>query len=219
LTRCQNTSGSDMMPRKTPELIASRRNEIINACSTLYSKKGFADISMADIAKGTTFTRTSIYNYFHTKEEIFLALLQREYDGWADEMDSEMDSAATMSDEELAEFLACSLDSRRQMLRLLSMNFYDMEGNSRMENLTDFKRSYRRTMQSVKTLVSGCHSEFDEDDLNGFLYSFFPFLYGLCPYTEVTDRQEEAMSAAGVEFVHHSVHDLTFALVVNLLKR
>jgi len=206
------------MPKKTPELIANRRNEIINACSTLYSKKGFADISMADIAQETTFTRTSIYNYFHTKEEIFLALLQREYDGWADEIDSAVERAPAMSDKDLAEFLACSLDSRKQMLRLLSMNFYDMEGNSRIENLTEFKRSYGRTMQSVKALVSACRSEFDEDSLNDFLYSFFPFLYGLCPYTEVTDRQDEAMTAAGVGFVHHSVHDLTYRLVVNLLK-
>ncbi len=207
------------MPRKTQELIENRRNEIIDACSTLYSRKGFADISMADIAQETTFTRTSIYNYFRTKEEIFLALLQREHDGWAAEIDSAKDRAAGMSDGDLAEILADSLERRKQMLRILSMNFYDMEGNSRIENLTDFKRSYGRTLTSVRGLVSECHPDLDEDDLDDFLHSFFPFLYGLCPYTEVTERQKEAMSAAGVGFIPHSVHDLTYKLVLNLLKK
>ncbi|MBR2255536.1 MAG: TetR/AcrR family transcriptional regulator [Candidatus Methanomethylophilaceae archaeon] len=206
------------MPRSTPEHVASRRNEIVDACDRLYSTKGFADITMADIARETTFTRTSIYNYFHTKEEIFLALLQREYDGWADEVDSAVGSTETMSDDELAEFIACSLQKRVQMLRILSMNFYDMEGNSRIGNLVDFKRSYGRTITSVRDLVSKNHREFDERDLDEFTYSFFPFLYGLCPYCEVTDLQMDAMRKAGMEFVPHSVHDLTYNLVTKLLK-
>ena len=38
--------------------------------------------TLKQISLETTFPRTSIYNYFQTKEEIFLALFQREYDLW-----------------------------------------------------------------------------------------------------------------------------------------
>ena len=65
------------MPRGSKELTQSRKEEIINACAQLYETMNFKDITLKEIGKKTSFSRTSIYNYFQTKEEIFLALLQR----------------------------------------------------------------------------------------------------------------------------------------------
>ena len=70
------------MPKGSPELTASRKEEIINACEKLYQTMSFKEITIRDIGAVTSFTRTSIYNYFQTKEEIFLALFEREYDRW-----------------------------------------------------------------------------------------------------------------------------------------
>ena len=70
------------MPRGSEELTNARRDEIITACAALYETMGFRDITIRDIGEKTSFTRTSIYNYFQTKEEIFLALFQREYERW-----------------------------------------------------------------------------------------------------------------------------------------
>ena len=68
------------MPKGSPELTASRREEIVNACEKLYQTMSFKEITIKEIGAVTSFTRTSIYNYFQTKEEIFLALMQREYE-------------------------------------------------------------------------------------------------------------------------------------------
>ncbi len=204
------------MPKRTPELLNFRRNEIIDACERLYETKGFKEITMADIAEETTFTRTSIYNYFRTKEEIFLALLQREYDMWSDEIDATTNGNDSMTPEEMAGFLAGSLDGRKRMLRILSMNHYDMESGSRLENLVEFKRSYGRTLSSVEAFVKkfrGC----SEKEARRFVYSFFPFLYGLCPYTEVTEKQREAMSSAGIDFEYRSIYELSYGLIIGLL--
>ena len=59
------------MPKGSKELTASRKEEIISACEKLYETMSFKEITMKEIANATSFTRTSIYNYFHTKEEIF----------------------------------------------------------------------------------------------------------------------------------------------------
>ena len=64
------------MPKGSEELTRAREDEIISACAALYETMGFKDITLRDIGEKTSFTRTSIYNYFQTKEEIFLALLQ-----------------------------------------------------------------------------------------------------------------------------------------------
>ena len=63
------------MPKYSPERTKARHEEIIDACEVLYQTMSFNEITLKDIGAKTTFTRTSIYNYFHTKEEIFLALL------------------------------------------------------------------------------------------------------------------------------------------------
>ena len=70
------------MPKGSPELTAARKEEIINACEDLYKTMSFKEITLKEIGNVTSFTRTSIYNYFQTKEEIFLALFEREYDRW-----------------------------------------------------------------------------------------------------------------------------------------
>ena len=70
------------MPKGSEELTNARKEEIVNACASLYETMGFKDITIRDIGAKTSFTRTSIYNYFQTKEEIFLALLRREHEVW-----------------------------------------------------------------------------------------------------------------------------------------
>ena len=61
------------------ETIDRRREEIMDACEKLYETMGFHSITIKNISTETSFSRPSIYNYFQTKEEIFLGLLTREY--------------------------------------------------------------------------------------------------------------------------------------------
>ena len=78
------------IPKGSPELTNTRKQEIINACEKLYQTKSFKEITLKEISLETSMTRTSIYNYFQTKEEIFLALLQREYELWNAELNKIM---------------------------------------------------------------------------------------------------------------------------------
>ena len=75
------------MPKVSEEVLLARREEIIDACAKLYETMNFKDITLKEIGKVTTFNRTAIYNYFNTKEEIFLALMQREYDLWVADLE------------------------------------------------------------------------------------------------------------------------------------
>ena len=130
------------MPKGSPELTNARREEIINACKKLYQTMSFKEITLKEISNETSFTRTSIYNYFQTKEEIFLALLQREYGLWNDELNEMIKSFSALTKDEFADKLARSLENRSQLLKLMSMNHYDMETGSRPERLAEFKAAY-----------------------------------------------------------------------------
>ena len=205
------------MSRGSAALTAARREEIIAACAELNETMSFREITIKEIGAATSFTRTSIYNYFETKEEIFLALLQKEYELWVDAMHAVMEQNETMTRSEIADTLARTLTDRPRLLRLLSMNLFDMEANSRAERLAEFKVAFGTSLDTVTRMLQKYVPEMDAPARQEFLYAFFPFIYGIYPYTSVTEKQRTAMVQAGIPYVYQSAYDLTFTCLKKLL--
>lgn len=205
------------MNPQNKKIVVDRREEIISACAELYKKNSFKEITLQKIGDATTFTRTSIYNYFHTKEEIFLALFQREYEVWIKELDDILKNYSELTRENFADKLAKSLENRVQLLKLLSMNLYDMETNSRLENLIEFKKVYGNSLKTVKSCLDKFFPNMPEEDRENFVYTFFPFVYGIYPYAIVSEKQSQAMDAAGTNFVYHMIYELAYNCIIKLL--
>ena len=206
------------MIKGTPELITERREEIINACEKLYQKLSFKDITLKDIGIETSFSRPTIYNYFETKEEIFLALYKREYVRWNEELKAIYNDNKKLNVEELAKKLSTSLSNRQQLLKLLAMNNYDMEANSREELLVSFKVAYGESINNVKMILKKFCTKMTENMIKKFIFIFFPFMFGIYPYTNVTQKQKKAMKKAKIDFVYQSIYDITYKCLIELLK-
>ena len=205
------------MPKGSPELTSARKEEIISACRKLYETMSFKDITLKEIGKQTSFTRTSIYNYFETKEEIFLALFAQEYELFAEDLDRLLEQREMLSPDELSSELAHALERRPLMLKLLSMNLYDMEANSRMERLVEFKKAYGESSAAVDRCLKKFVPDLGEESRQTFLYAFLPFVYGLYPYTVVTDKQRLAMKEAGIPYVYMSTYEMAYTFIRTLL--
>lgn len=205
------------MPKGSEELTNTRKEEIINACASLYENMSFKEITLKEIGKATSFTRTSIYNYFQTKEEIFLALLQREYELWIEQLKQIQAGHEKMTRLEFADVLAKSLEERRNLLKIMSMNHYDMEENSRIERLVEFKTAYGQSLAEVRNCLDKFFLDMIISDKQDFIFSFFPFMFGIYPYTVVTEKQREAMMLAKVNYVYMSIYEITFAEAKKLL--
>ena len=205
------------MIKGTPELIEKRREEIVNACEELYQTMSFKEITLKEIGKVTEFSRPTIYNYFQTKEEIFLALFKREYDRWNEELQSVIDENEALSKEEIADKIAASLQKRQQLLRLLSMNNYEMEANSRPELLTDFKLSYGASLKIFARIAEKFCPDMSARDIQDFIYMFFPFMFGIYPYTAVTEKQRTAMKDADIDYKYQTVYEITYTYLLKLL--
>lgn len=199
------------------ETIDVRKEEIINSCEKLYKTNSFKEITIKSIGEETTFSRTSIYNYFQTKEEIFLALMKREYDRWIKDLEDVYNTNLELSKKEFAEKLAKTVEKRKNLLKLLSMNMYDIEANSRMEELIEFKKSYGSAINTVKKCLDKFIKDMDEEEKENFIFLFFPFLFGIYPYTEATDKQIEAMKIAKVLAKNLSIYEITYNMVIKLL--
>ena len=206
------------MPKGSEALTNARKEEIINACASLYETMGFKEITIRDIGEKTSFTRTSIYNYFQTKEEIFLALLQREHEEWIADLKAIIRNHESLSAVGFADALAHTLEKRGCMLKLMSMNIYDMEVNSRLENLGAFKKAYADALQAIRCCLETFFPAMTDSEIQEFLYAFFPFLFGVYPYTSHTKKQLEAMKLAEIPDTQCSIYALTKPFLMKMLK-
>lgn len=205
------------MPKGSEALTNARREEIINACEKLYETMSFKEVTIKEIGQATTFTRTSIYNYFQTKEEIFLALIEREFTRWNDALEAALAQAPVFSRETLTELLADTLSERMLMLKILSMNMFDIEAHSRLECLIDFKRAFARSFALVDALLQKGDPALNDSARQAFIYAFFPFMYGIYPYTQTTEKQRVAVQTIGFDFTYYTPREMILQTVRKLL--
>ena len=204
------------MAKEPLERLAQRRNEIIDACEILYRTKGFREVTIKDISTETSFSRPSIYNYFETKEEIFLALLTREYDRWTEKL-IQMRSGGPWKRDEFAQALAHTLDGQETMLKIQTMNLYEIEENSREERLMEYKRSFYRAMTAIDDCLSAYRPDMEEAAKLDFRYAFFPFLYGIYAYAHPTKKQLSVMKQVGIPAAQMTIYELAYHCIRQLL--
>ena len=205
------------MPKGSPELTEARKEEIMNACEQLYRSMNFKEITLKEIGEVTTFTRTSIYNYFQTKEEIFLALFQREYALWSEALEGILRRPGMLPRRQLADRIAETLSERELMLKLLAVNQDDMEENSRMESLVEFKKAYGKSVDLMEKILAKYCPGVNEAERHSRVISSLQFLHGIYPYAYRTKKQEEAMKKAGVMPVRKTIRELAQAGLRRLL--
>ena len=198
------------MPKGSDELIKQRQKEIIDACEKLYRTMSFKEVTIKEIGNVTSFTRTSIYNYYQTKEEIFLALLKREYELWIADLSELLSTNDKLNKDEFSDLMAKSLDKRKILLHLLSTNLQDIEENSRDEQLIEFKKVFGYSMKKVRECVDKFFPDMPEEKRREFILTFYPFIYGIYPYAVVTEKQRNAMDSAGINFTYLSVYDIAY---------
>lgn len=205
------------MPRISKEEALAKRNEILDACCELYSEFSYREITMAQIADKVSFGRANIYNYFQCKDEIFLALFQREYECWTSELKEIASLKETLDDDKLAMLLAQSLEKRGDMLKLMTVNLYDMEENSRIEALVEFKKTFGESIEALRAVVKKHKSTWDSARIQEFIFALLPYMYGIYPYVFITDKQKEAMEIAGLQGANEGVSGLSFPTIKRLL--
>jgi len=93
---------------------------ILDSAEKLFVEKGYTGTSINDIAEEADFSRTSIYQYFSSKEEIYLHILERHTDPLTDRLEQATDAVPTVSEK-----ISAFLDELRKMKRE-QPNFFEL---------------------------------------------------------------------------------------------
>ncbi|MHC4923207.1 MAG: TetR/AcrR family transcriptional regulator, partial [Planctomycetota bacterium] len=72
-----------------PDARARRRMELLEAAATVFSRDGYAEADVQDIADTAGVGKGTVYRYFPSKKELFLAALDFEVEALGDHVDEE----------------------------------------------------------------------------------------------------------------------------------
>lgn len=205
------------MPKGSPELTEKRKNEILDACEKIYRTQGFYGVTIKEISTEISLTRPAIYNYFETKEEILLGLLTREYEEWCGELEKLIISAKALDRKELSSQIAHTLEDKETLLRILNMNLFEIEQNSRVERLAEFKKLFQRSVKAMSGILKAYKPDASDLECEEFYETFSSFLFGVFPFTKHTEKQMEAMELAGVKLNEPSIYNMVDRCLLKLI--
>jgi AcrR family transcriptional regulator len=135
----------------------ARRAAILTEAGVLLGEHPYARITMAQVARACGLAKGTLYLYFRSKEELFLALLERELVDWLASLQAQLSACKDASPELLGQAFAASLQPRRTLTELLVILHTILERNVDAEVALAFKAVLRDQLEhSGAALESAC---------------------------------------------------------------
>jgi len=126
---------------RTDEKKNERKEAIYEAAFALFKKKGFENVSFNGIASEAGFTKSNMYRYFSSKEEIFLNIFADLFEDWYEDCRQRLQKLKqNVEVDHFAETWVASYMSHPQFLDLTPLLFVSLENNSSYEQLLKFKQ-------------------------------------------------------------------------------
>ncbi len=111
----------------TPD--SSGRDAILDTSAKLFSQQGYNGVSIRDIAQACGLTNAALYYHFKNKEDLFLAMLQRDHDKAMAALHEAANSPGDLHEDlrQLVTLYAELACTRRQSFQLLWRDMRQME--------------------------------------------------------------------------------------------
>lgn len=145
-----------MMPKVVPEYKEEAKKRIIRHATKLLSAKGYSKTRMIDIAESMGVSKGAIYQYFESKQELLLSVLETHADIRGREVSSLLDSGnitAISTEEFFDRMLSLRMGSLALTLDLLR----DLATNS--PALKWIKESYESWAEGVSKMIDDFKAE------------------------------------------------------------
>ena len=117
-----------------------RENEIIEAAQKVFTEFGYKKVTMDDVAAKLNITRSALYYYYKSKDDLFIAVTEKETGIYRNSLNEAVASAKT-TDERFAAFVHSFLPMRkkfRDVYQLASEDFtYPAEIQKKLRSLID----------------------------------------------------------------------------------
>jgi AcrR family transcriptional regulator len=178
----------------------ARENDFVDSALTLFLKDEYSNIGVLDICKQIGLAKGSFYLYFHSKEEIFLRIVELQIVKWSQVLDRDLgnlpiDSPPAVS----AQTFVASLTEFSPMLRLFSLLHSIIEKNVRPERILPFKLKMLEVQTSQAILWKKIYPWLSEDDIQKLLIFLSSSLLGIWTLANPPESARVAIQLGALE--------------------
>ena len=178
---------------RSKEQKEQRIADIVDATARLYKELGFEDITFVRIAKEAKFTRSNLYKYFDSKEEIFLELISHDIVRWRKDVVASFPSGKNLVLKEFASKWARLHLRHKRLLNLMSILHNTLEKNVSLENLVAFKRRSQAELLIVSEVLCGMFPKLTIEQAAYFLELKLASAIGLFHMTDLSEMQQRVL--------------------------
>lgn len=176
---------------RTDDKKNERKAAIYQAAYTLFKEKGYDDVSFNGIAAQAGFTKSNMYRYFSSKEDIFLNVFGDLFENWFDdciaqlrEFDIEVDS------QHFAESWVNTLLKHSEFLDLTPLMFIALEANSSYEQLIQFKRNSKNLLYQLALEIGRIYPALQGENA----FQFLTLSYAASTNYWASSKQNDALT-------------------------
>lgn len=193
-----------------------RKEAIFEAATELFKRDGYENVSFNSIAKEAGFTKSNMYRYFNSKEEIFLNIFSGFFINWSDDCLSSLKKLPPKTEPEtFAKAWVQSLLPHKSFLGLLPLLFIALEKNSCKDQIIKFKRLSLKVLSAHLTEMSRIFPGFSQSQVLAFFRLSQAIVSSLWAANSSSKNLEEIYSQPEFkELKPHFQKDLAFAIEI-----
>ena len=176
---------------RTDDKKNERKEAIYKAALSLFNDKGYEGVSFNAIAVEAGFTKSNMYRYFSSKEDIFLNIFKSLFENWAADCTQKLQTLKQNPEvKKFAETWVASHIPHPQFLDLTTILFVSLEGNSSYEQLLEFKTLSMGLLFQLAVEISKVYPEIEGEKAFRFLTLSFA---ASANYWAAESKQNEAL--------------------------
>lgn len=204
-------ANKDWQRARSDEQIEIRVNQILEAAAELFRHTAYEDVTMMKIAEAAGFTRSNLYRYFKTREEIFLALYMADFRRWS--ADVEETVIKEMDREDFVTRWLKLLGRHQRFVELTPLLNLSLERNASREVLKETKLAMAEFGSLLVPVLRRALPGLSPPGAYEFLQTNLFLIAGTWPASHRTAMQNEVIDEIGVpelrieffEFMHRAL--------------
>lgn len=189
----------DWQRARTEEQVEQRVREIQEAAARLMQTLPYDHVTLLRIAQELKFTRSNVYRYFSTKEEIFLSIYVADMRRWSEDIEREFTAPLTI--EGFAEKWTEILCRQERLLELSSLLSVTLERNTSEAAFRKTKIFLGELLLRLVGILRKVLPMLRDDQIVEFARTQQVFFSGAWPMSRLPARQKEILREMKMEYM------------------
>lgn len=196
----------DWIRARSDEQIQLRIAQILDSASLLFRDLDYEQVTMQRIARQSGFTRSNIYRYFTSRDEIFLTLFIDDIRLWAEDIDAGITDP--MPREDFIRQWLSILTRHQRLVELIPLLTTSLEKNASKEVYRKTKIEVNELIIKVTGIIKRALPSLDNDGLGIFIQANQILIAGSWPASRRSPEQEAVLDE--LEMPHLKINFLDF---------